>query len=88
MIALGPSESTIDFVVVQFANDVPVEDCQEVALEDGGKGEAEATDRIWDVILGKVSWQSTCAASETVPQRQLASTEATNTRCRFGAYST
>ncbi|KAI8944472.1 ureidoglycolate hydrolase [Xylaria longipes] len=47
MIALGPPESTIDFVVVQFANDVPVEDCQEVALEDGGKGEAEATDRIW-----------------------------------------
>lgn len=39
MIALGPRDSTVDFVVVQFANDVPVEDCQEVALEDGGKGE-------------------------------------------------
>ncbi|KAI0479593.1 ureidoglycolate hydrolase [Xylaria cf. heliscus] len=38
MIALGPPDSTVDFVVVQFANDVPVEDCQEVALEDGGKG--------------------------------------------------
>ncbi|KAI0551967.1 ureidoglycolate hydrolase [Xylaria curta] len=45
MIALGPSNSTVDFVVVQFANDVPVEDCQEVALEDGGKGEAAS--RIW-----------------------------------------
>ncbi|KAI1133442.1 ureidoglycolate hydrolase [Nemania abortiva] len=44
MIALGPRDSTIDFVVVQFANDVPVEDCQEVALEGGriGEGEAEA----------------------------------------------
>ncbi|KAI0974014.1 ureidoglycolate hydrolase [Xylaria arbuscula] len=39
MVALGPPDSTIDFVVVQFANDVPVEDCQEVALEDGGKVE-------------------------------------------------
>ncbi|KAI0407618.1 ureidoglycolate hydrolase [Xylaria palmicola] len=44
MIALGPPGSTIDFVVVQFANDVPVEDCQEVALEDGRKG---ATARAW-----------------------------------------
>ncbi|KAI0202047.1 ureidoglycolate hydrolase [Astrocystis sublimbata] len=41
MIALGPPESTIDFVVVQFANDVPVEDCQEVALEDGGDGDGD-----------------------------------------------
>ncbi|KAI0434334.1 ureidoglycolate hydrolase [Xylaria sp. FL1042] len=41
MVALGPADSTIDFVVVQFANDVPVEDCQEVALEDGGKDERE-----------------------------------------------
>ncbi|KAI0389229.1 ureidoglycolate hydrolase [Xylariaceae sp. FL0594] len=46
MIALGPPDSTIDFVVVQFANDIPVEDCQEVALESAGavdaKGEGEA----------------------------------------------
>ncbi|KAI1355230.1 ureidoglycolate hydrolase [Xylaria sp. FL0043] len=41
MVALGPPDSTIDFVVVQFANDVPVEDCQEVAFEDGGKGERQ-----------------------------------------------
>ncbi|KAI1435209.1 putative ureidoglycolate hydrolase [Xylaria sp. CBS 124048] len=33
MIALGPADSTIDFVVVQYANDVAVEDCQEVALQ-------------------------------------------------------
>jgi len=39
MIALGPPGSSIDFVVVQFANDVPVEDCQEVAL-DNAKGAA------------------------------------------------
>ncbi|KAI1199703.1 ureidoglycolate hydrolase [Nemania serpens] len=47
MIALGPPDSTVDFVVVQFANDVPVEDCQEVAIEGGGaEGGAEAA-RIW-----------------------------------------
>ncbi|KAI1738967.1 ureidoglycolate hydrolase [Xylaria scruposa] len=46
MIALGPPDSTVDFVVVQFANDVAVEDCQEVALEDGGKGGGSAS-RIW-----------------------------------------
>ncbi|KAI1483019.1 ureidoglycolate hydrolase [Daldinia eschscholtzii] len=40
MAALGPPGSAIDFVVVQFANDEPVEDCQEVALEgEGGGGE-------------------------------------------------
>ncbi|KAH9906716.1 ureidoglycolate hydrolase [Xylariomycetidae sp. FL2044] len=33
MVALGPRGSTIDFVVVQFANDVPIEDCQEVGFE-------------------------------------------------------
>ncbi|KAI1425704.1 ureidoglycolate hydrolase [Xylaria sp. FL1777] len=49
MVALGPPDSTIDFVVVQFANDVPVEDCQEVALEDGGKAEreGEAPGTVW-----------------------------------------
>ncbi|KAI1177185.1 ureidoglycolate hydrolase [Nemania sp. FL0916] len=47
MIALGPADSTVDFVVVQFANDVPVEDCQEVAL--GGENAAAKTEaaRIW-----------------------------------------
>ncbi|KAI0853260.1 ureidoglycolate hydrolase [Daldinia vernicosa] len=38
MAALGPPGSAVDFVVVQFANDEPVEDCQEVALEGGGEG--------------------------------------------------
>ncbi|ORY68763.1 ureidoglycolate hydrolase [Pseudomassariella vexata] len=33
MVALGPAGTTVDFVVVQFANDVAVEDCQEVVLE-------------------------------------------------------
>ncbi|KAI0183554.1 ureidoglycolate hydrolase [Xylaria flabelliformis] len=47
MIALGPPDSMVDFVVVQFANDVPVEDCQEVALEDGGKGDDGPASRIW-----------------------------------------
>jgi ureidoglycolate lyase len=36
MIALGEPDTTIDFVVVQFANDSPVEDCQEVELETRG----------------------------------------------------
>ncbi|KAI3342159.1 ureidoglycolate hydrolase [Ustulina deusta] len=54
MVALGPPDSTIDFVVVQFANDVPVEDCQEVALEDGGgegEGEGEGPAKIWVQVL-------------------------------------
>lgn len=38
MVALGPVGSAIDFVVVQFANDVAVEDCQEVLLSGGGGG--------------------------------------------------
>ncbi|KAI0386872.1 hypothetical protein F5Y04DRAFT_242558 [Hypomontagnella monticulosa] len=40
MAALGPAGSAIDFVVVQFANDEPVEDCQEVALEGSSNGGA------------------------------------------------
>lgn len=35
MVALGEPDTAIDFVVVQFANDEPVEDCQEVELENG-----------------------------------------------------
>jgi ureidoglycolate lyase len=46
MVALGPPESTVDFVVVQFANDVPVEDCQEVALECKGGGTTSIMVRI------------------------------------------
>ncbi|KAI1462615.1 ureidoglycolate hydrolase [Annulohypoxylon moriforme] len=43
MAALGPAGSAIDFVVVQFANDEAIEDCQEVALGvvDGGQEEKE-----------------------------------------------
>ncbi|KAI1662508.1 ureidoglycolate hydrolase [Daldinia decipiens] len=37
MAALGAPGSAVDFVVVQFANDEPVEDCQEVALEGAGE---------------------------------------------------
>ncbi|KAI0514545.1 ureidoglycolate hydrolase [Xylaria bambusicola] len=51
MVALGPAGSTIDFVVVQFANDIPVEDCQEVALENGrrgvGDGDGDGQGEIW-----------------------------------------
>jgi ureidoglycolate lyase len=32
MVALGPEGSTLDFVVVQFANGIGVEDCQEVVF--------------------------------------------------------
>ncbi|KAI0144142.1 hypothetical protein F4776DRAFT_461445 [Hypoxylon sp. NC0597] len=46
MAALGAAGSAVDFVVVQFANDEPVEDCQEVALEGrGGTGEGEREDK-------------------------------------------
>lgn len=38
MVALGARGTAIDFVVTQFANDVPVEDCQEVVLEGGPSG--------------------------------------------------
>lgn len=47
MIALGPPYSTVDFVVVQFANDVPVEDCQEVAIEGGDAKDGAEAARIW-----------------------------------------
>ncbi|KAI2469442.1 putative ureidoglycolate hydrolase [Annulohypoxylon bovei var. microspora] len=48
MAALGASGSAIDFVVVQFASDEPIEDCQEVALEvigGGQEGEEKKTRR-------------------------------------------
>ncbi|KAK1750799.1 ureidoglycolate hydrolase [Echria macrotheca] len=32
MVALGPANTAIDFLVIQFANGVPIEDCQEVSL--------------------------------------------------------
>ncbi|KAI3317994.1 ureidoglycolate hydrolase [Xylariaceae sp. AK1471] len=41
MVVLGAPDSTVDFVVVQFANDVPVEDCQEVALKSKGEGKGK-----------------------------------------------
>ncbi|KAH8671351.1 ureidoglycolate hydrolase [Xylariales sp. PMI_506] len=41
MVVLGPRDTSIDFVVVQFANGTAIEDCQEVTLEtqdsQGGK---------------------------------------------------
>ncbi|KAK8099166.1 Ureidoglycolate hydrolase [Apiospora kogelbergensis] len=36
MVALGPPDTTVDFLVFQFANDTALEDCQEVALETRG----------------------------------------------------
>ncbi|KAI1270480.1 ureidoglycolate hydrolase [Xylariaceae sp. FL1019] len=44
MIALGPEGTAIDFIVVQFSNDVPLEDCQEVYLK--GSEEKHGEDRI------------------------------------------
>lgn len=39
MVALGPEGSTVDFVVVQFANDVDVDDLQQVKIQGAeGKG--------------------------------------------------
>ncbi|KAI0014900.1 ureidoglycolate hydrolase [Xylariomycetidae sp. FL0641] len=49
MAALGPPGSAIDFLVFQFANDVPVEDCQEVAF---GDREGENVPRIMVRIPG------------------------------------
>ncbi|KAI0179289.1 ureidoglycolate hydrolase [Hypoxylon sp. FL1284] len=47
MAALGAPGSALDFVVVQFANDVPREDCQEVALKPGGeRGDGGGAPRI------------------------------------------
>ncbi|KAH6842582.1 ureidoglycolate hydrolase [Chaetomium sp. MPI-CAGE-AT-0009] len=40
MVALGEEETAVDFVVVQFANGVGVEDCQEVFLREGGLSSA------------------------------------------------
>ncbi|KAH8878632.1 hypothetical protein GQ53DRAFT_789770 [Thozetella sp. PMI_491] len=37
MVALGDQGSTVDFVVVQFANQVAIEDCQEAFLTSGGE---------------------------------------------------
>ncbi|KAI2625706.1 ureidoglycolate hydrolase [Hypoxylon sp. NC1633] len=45
MAALGASGSAVDFVVVQFANDVPVEDCQEVGLLGTQVGGGDETGR-------------------------------------------
>ncbi|KAK3349462.1 ureidoglycolate hydrolase [Lasiosphaeria hispida] len=33
MVALGPPGTAVDFVVIQFANGVPIEDCQEVFFQ-------------------------------------------------------
>ncbi|KAJ1326271.1 ureidoglycolate lyase [Microdochium nivale] len=41
MVALGPADTTVDFVVVQFACDVPIYDCQEVELTVTGGGEPD-----------------------------------------------
>lgn len=38
MVALGAEGTTVDFVVVQFANGVPIEDCQEVVLSSSSAG--------------------------------------------------
>ncbi|KAH8902775.1 ureidoglycolate hydrolase [Coniochaeta sp. PMI_546] len=38
MVALGPEGTTVDFVVVQFANGVAIEDCQEVAFSTSPAG--------------------------------------------------
>ncbi|KAI1845166.1 hypothetical protein JX266_008713 [Neoarthrinium moseri] len=43
MIALGETGSAIDFVVVQFANDTAVEDCQEVTLGSGESSNSRIT---------------------------------------------
>lgn len=38
MVALGPENSAVDFVVTQFANGVGLEDCQEVTFGSSGEG--------------------------------------------------
>ncbi|KAI0102056.1 ureidoglycolate hydrolase [Nemania sp. FL0031] len=54
MIALVPRDSTIDFVVVQFADDVPVEDCQEVALEGAARIWVRVTEMAREKALAKL----------------------------------
>ncbi|KAI0009923.1 ureidoglycolate hydrolase [Xylariaceae sp. FL0662B] len=46
MMALGPADATVDFVVFQFASDVPAEDCQEVTFKEEGEGGKENPARI------------------------------------------
>jgi len=42
MVVLG--DEAVDFVVVQYANGVPIEDCQEIVIEAHGGGEGLAVD--------------------------------------------
>jgi ureidoglycolate lyase len=53
MVALGEKGTAVDFVVVQFANGVGLEDCQEVYLEREDGAEPSGKDAI-SVKLGPV----------------------------------
>jgi ureidoglycolate lyase len=48
MVALGAEGTTVDFVVVQFANGVPIEDCQEVVFSPARDGRLGETTPGWD----------------------------------------
>ncbi|KAK3906717.1 ureidoglycolate hydrolase [Staphylotrichum tortipilum] len=51
MVALGEAGTAIDFVVVQFANGVGLEDCQEVLLEGPAKGSASETRAAGGIVV-------------------------------------
>jgi len=46
MVALGPEGTTVDFVVVQAANGVGIEDCQEVVFASEGRTRPEVVVRV------------------------------------------
>lgn len=54
MVALGEPGSVIDFVVVQTANGVGIEDCQEVVFEPGGRGRPRVAVRVPGPGLAKL----------------------------------
>jgi ureidoglycolate lyase len=50
-VALGERGTAVDFVVVQFANGVAVEDCQEVFLEEAKLGASAKAGDIRGILV-------------------------------------
>lgn len=55
MVALGEAGTAIDFVVVQFANGVGLEDCQEVLLEGPAKASGPETRAAGGIVVNLAS---------------------------------
>ena len=59
MVALGEPKTAVDFVVIQFANNVPVEDCQEVYL--GSRTLKPSTEQKTEAVVVKLPSASALA---------------------------